>query len=228
VAKIVAIVSGGLDSVTMAYHLAAQRNDLIMVSVNYGQRNVQEIKYAETAAKRLGSKHLIADLSTVGAMLKGSSLTDPDVDVPEQTWTGYGESPNIVPNRNAVLLSVAFAVAVAEYAQAVAIGVTGDDPQSVPDSTPEFLASFITMERIATAGYAHPELDLITPLSGMSKAGVVSLGETLDVPWRETWTCLRGGPAHCARCAACWERQEAFAQASVPDPTVYLVPAQSR
>lgn len=219
--KIIAIVSGGMDSVTMAYQFKQQGHDVHLLSVDYGQRHRKEHRFAATAAERLGSVHQVADLSAVGALLTGSSLTDPTVEVPEQTWNGYGESPNIVPNRNALLLSVAFAVAVAQKAEAVAIGIMADDTASVPDSTPEFLDSFIAMERLATAGYAHPGLDLLAPLSGLAKSGVVTLGEQLGVPWTETWTCLRGLDEHCARCAACWERQEAFTAAGVPDPTIY-------
>jgi 7-cyano-7-deazaguanine synthase len=221
VPKIVAIVSGGMDSVTMAHQLKDQGHDLHLISIDYGQRHRKEHVYAAAAAERLGAAHQVADLSAVGILLRGSSLTDPTVDVPEQTWTGYGESPNIVPNRNALLLSVAFAVAVAEKAQAVAIGSTGDDIASVPDSTPEFLESFIAMERIATAGYAHPDLALLAPLSGLGKKDVVRLGERLGVPWTQTWTCLRGEEYHCARCATCWDRQGAFTAAGVPDPTIY-------
>jgi 7-cyano-7-deazaguanine synthase len=221
VPKIVAIVSGGMDSVTMAHQLKEQGHDPHLLSVDYGQRHRKEHVFAAAAAERLGAVHQVADLSAMGALLRGSSLTDPTVDVPEQTWSGYGESPNIVPNRNALLLSVAFAVAVAEKAQAVAIGIMADDAVSVPDSTPEFLRSFIAMERIATAGYADPDLDLLVPLAGLGKKDVVTLGERLGVPWTETWTCLRGEDDHCARCAACWERQEAFSAAGVHDPTTY-------
>ncbi|MFE2728324.1 7-cyano-7-deazaguanine synthase [Kitasatospora sp. NPDC059327] len=220
-AKIVAIVSGGMDSVTMAHQLKELGNDLHLLSVDYGQRHRKEHRFAAAAGRRLGAVHQVADLSAMGGLLRGSSLTDPTVDIPEQTWSGYGESPNIVPNRNALLLSVAFAVAVAEKAQAVAIGIMADDTVSVPDSTPEFLESFIAMERIATAGYAHPDLALLAPLSGLGKKDVVRLGERLGLPWTETWTCLRGEDDHCARCAACWERQEAFAAAGVQDPTIY-------
>ena len=220
--KVVAVVSGGMDSVTMAHELKAQGNELLLLSIDYGQRHRKEHHFAKAAAVRLGAPHRLADLSAIGALLPGSSLTDPTVDVPELTWTGYGESPNIVPNRNALLLAVAFAVAVAEHAQAVAFGVMAGDAVSVPDSTPEFLAAFLAMERLATAGYADPSLTLLAPLGALTKGGVVSLGESLGVPWRETWTCLRGGGLHCGRCAACWERREAFTEACVPDPTDYL------
>lgn len=153
--KTVAIVSGGLDSVTMAYHLQAQGHTLHLLSVNYGQRHLVEHEFAVKTARTLGVPHDVVDLSPVGKLLSGSSLTDPTVDVPDHKSESSGESPNVVPNRNALLLSVAFAVAVAEKAEAVAVGVV-DDLQAAPDSNAAFIDSFLAMERIATRGYAHP------------------------------------------------------------------------
>ncbi|MET7968730.1 7-cyano-7-deazaguanine synthase [Micromonospora sp. NPDC005305] len=218
---VIAVVSGGMDSVTMAHQLHSDGHVLFLLSVDYGQRHLKEHRFAAATAQRLGVRHEVADLSPVARFLKGSSLTDPDVDVPERSWSSFGESPNIVPNRNALLLSVAFAVAVAERADAVAIGTVANDHASVPDSTPEFLESFIAMERIATAGHASPELDLLAPLSHVGKTGVIEIGERLGVPWLDTWSCFRGGDLHCARCAACTERREAFTATGITDPTRY-------
>ncbi|MCX4993693.1 7-cyano-7-deazaguanine synthase [Streptomyces sp. NBC_00568] len=218
--RTVAIVSGGLDSVTMAYHLQAQGHTLRLLSVNYGQRNLVEHEFAAKTARTLGVPHDVVDLSPVGRLMHGSSLTDPAVEVPDQKRESLGASPNVVPNRNALLLSVAFAVAVAEKAEAVAIGVI-DDAQAAPDSNTAFLDSFLAMEKIATRGYAHPELTLTAPLAELRKSGVVSVGEELGVPWTDTWTCMRGGALHCGRCASCWDRQEAFRDAGVTDPTTY-------
>ncbi|BCJ55984.1 7-cyano-7-deazaguanine synthase [Actinoplanes sp. NBRC 14428] len=219
--KTVAIVSGGLDSVTMAYHLQKQGHNLRLLSVDYGQRHLIEHEFAAKAARVLGVPHDIADLGAVGKLLGGSSLTDPAVEVPERKSEEMtGGSPNVVPNRNVLLLSVAFAVAVAENATAVAIGVI-DDAQAAPDCTPEFLDFFLAMEKVATRGYAHPDLMLTAPLAKLTKSEVVTLGEELGVPWRDTWTCFRGTTLHCGRCAACWERQEAFRDAGVADPTDY-------
>ncbi|MFF4287192.1 7-cyano-7-deazaguanine synthase QueC [Streptomyces sp. NPDC001739] len=218
--KTVAIVSGGLDSVTMAYHLQAQGHTLHLLSVNYGQRHLVEHEFAAKAARSLGVPHDVVDLSPVGKLLSGSSLTDPTVDVPDHQSGSTGGSPNVVPNRNALLLSVAFAVAVAQKAEAVAVGVV-DDLQAAPDSNAAFIDSFLAMERIATRGYAHPDLTLTAPLVRLRKSDVVSLGEELGVPWTETWSCFRGDALQCGRCAACRERQEAFRGAGVTDPTTY-------
>ena len=49
----VAIVSGGMDSVTLAYHLAQRGFDLHLLSFNYGQRHKKELEFAALCAQRL-------------------------------------------------------------------------------------------------------------------------------------------------------------------------------
>ncbi|GAA2331939.1 7-cyano-7-deazaguanine synthase [Streptomyces kunmingensis] len=249
--KIIAVVSGGIDSVTMAYHLRAQGHDLHLLGIDYGQRHRRELACARLAAERLGAPYEEADLGGAAGVLRGSSLTDSTVDVPvegetktegvgggggggggggEGTGTSAGKDiavpgrPNIVPNRNALLLSTAFALAVVERAEAVAFGIMAEDV-GPSDTSLEFLAAFLAMERIATRGHAHPDLDLIAPLAQLMKREVIALGDRLSVPFESTWTCFRGEELHCGRCASCVERREAFIAAGVHDPTVYAAPA---
>ncbi|MEW2545127.1 7-cyano-7-deazaguanine synthase [Streptomyces sp. NPDC047002] len=231
--KIIAVVSGGIDSVTMAYHLRAQGHRLHMLGIDYGQRHRRELACARLAAERLGAPYEEADLGGARGVLRGSSLTDPAVDVPDEGHPGGAAAgsgiavpgrPNIVPNRNALLLSAAFALAVVERAEAVAFGIMAEDI-GPSDTSLEFLDAFLSMERIATRGHAHPDLDLVAPLSRLLKREVIALGDRLSVPFADTWTCFRGGELHCGRCASCVERREAFVAAGVHDPTVYASPA---
>ena len=53
------------------------------MSVDYGQRHVRELDSARAVAAHYGAEHLVVDLRAVGALLSGSALTDPSVDVPE-------------------------------------------------------------------------------------------------------------------------------------------------
>ena len=217
---VVAVVSGGIDSVTMAHQLAAEGHRLHLVAVDYGQRHRKELGFARAAAQRLGTGYDEIDLSAVGRLLRGSSLTDPAVPVPDAGRAPAGPNPDIVPNRNALLLAAAYAIAVVERAEAVAFGVMADDV-GPSDTSPAFLRAFADMERIATRGRARADLELLAPLVTLHKSEVVALGERLGVPWRQTWTCYRGQPAHCGACAACVERRTAFTTAAVEDPTEY-------
>ncbi|MFE0632424.1 7-cyano-7-deazaguanine synthase [Streptomyces sp. NPDC058864] len=227
--KIIAVVSGGIDSVTMAYHLRAEGHELHLLGIDYGQRHRRELVCARLAAERLDAPYEEVDLGGARGVLRGSSLTDPAVEVPEDGpgagtapagGTAVPGRPNIVPNRNALLLSVAFAGAVVERAQAVAFGIMAEDI-GPSDTSMEFLAAFLAMERIATRGHAHPDLDLLAPLARLTKREVIALGDRLSVPFEDTWTCFRGEEVHCGRCASCTERREAFVAAGVHDPTVY-------
>ncbi|WP_329586959.1 7-cyano-7-deazaguanine synthase [Kitasatospora sp. NBC_01250] len=218
--RIVAVVSGGIDSVTMAHHLAAGGHRLHLVAVDYGQRHRRELDCARAAARRLGTGYDEVDLTAVGRLMRGSSLTDPTVPVPDAGRAPVGPNPDIVPNRNAVLLAVAYTVAVVERAHAVAFGVMADDV-GPSDTSPAFLDAFLAMERIATRGQGSADLGLLAPLITLHKHEVIALGEELKVPWERTWTCFRGEELHCGSCAACVERRAAFVTAAVEDPTEY-------
>ena len=219
VSRIIAVVSGGIDSVTMAHHLKNQGHDLHVLSIDYGQRHRRELECARAAADRLDASYQQVDLSAAKSIFRGSSLTDPSVEVP-RAGDAPPVNPNIVPNRNAVLLSVAFVSAVVENADAVAFGVIADDV-GPSDTSPEFLQKFVEMERVATRGSARPGLSLLAPLVTLHKTDVIVLGDELGVPWEETWTCFRGEQIHCGECAACAERRGAFTEVGIKDPMPY-------
>ena len=218
--KAVAIVSGGMDSVTLAYLLRSEGYDLHLLSVDYGQRHRKELEYARSCAGRLGAIFHIADLSSVGGLLKGSALTD-DIPVPHGHYAAENMAVTVVPNRNAIMLSVAYGVAVAEEAELVATGVHSGDHFVYPDCRPEFIAAFDAMQRLAVEGFGRPELRLYAPFVNIGKHDIAAIGARLGVPYQDTWSCYEGGELHCGRCGTCVERKEAFELASVPDPTVY-------
>lgn len=217
--KTIAIVSGGMDSVTMAHLLKEQGYELTILSFSYGQRHVKELEFAARCAHRLGATFNLVDLSSVGALLTGSALTDPTIAVPD----GHYEAPNmritVVPNRNAIMLSIAYGVAVAQGADEVATAVHSGDHHIYPDCRPKFIAAFDAMQRLAVEGFG--DIRLSTPFVNMTKAEIVVLGSLLGVPFVDTWSCYKGGDEHCGKCGTCVERREAFQIAGITDPTSY-------
>ena len=214
----IVICSGGLDSVTLAHKTAAERRLAGLLSFDYGQRHVKELESAAACARRLGVPHRVVDLRGVGAALSGSALTD-DVDVPDGHYAEDTMKITIVPNRNAIMLAVAFGMAAAQKAGAVAAAVHGGDHFIYPDCRPGFIDAFQAMQTEALEGVA--EVALWTPYVTGSKADIVADGARLGVPFAETWSCYKGGARHCGRCGTCVERREAFHLAGVDDPTVY-------
>lgn len=218
--KVIALVSGGMDSVTMAYLLAAEKYEVTIFSVDYGQRHQKELVYASMAAKSLGVPHELVDLSHLLNLFRGSALTD-SFSVPDGHYTDEKMAITVVPNRNVVLFSLAFAFAVSHKAEVVATAVHSGDHTIYPDCRADFIETFSAMERLANKGYAHPDLRLYAPFVSMDKAQIVSLGNQLRVPFEQTWSCYKGDEFHCGTCGTCVERKEAFERAKILDPTIY-------
>jgi len=214
----IVICSGGLDSVSLAHKVAGEGTLRGLLSFDYGQRHVKEVEFAAACAERLGVPHKVVDISGVGAALSGSALTD-DVEVPDGHYAEETMKVTIVPNRNAIMLTIAFGMAAAEKAQAVAAAVHGGDHFIYPDCRPGFVEAFQVMQDQALEGVA--EVQLYTPFLTGSKSDIVTEGTRWNTPFAETWSCYKGGDVHCGRCGTCVERREAFHLSGVADPTVY-------
>ncbi|MFT6656941.1 MAG: 7-cyano-7-deazaguanine synthase [Maritalea sp.] len=219
--KTIVICSGGLDSVTLAHRVAAQHDLVGLLSFDYGQRHKKELDSAAFCAVQLGVPHQIIDIQNVGKSLSGSALTD-DVDVPDGHYEEETMRVTVVPNRNAIMLAIAFGIATANGADAVAAAVHGGDHFIYPDCRPDFIDAFQNMQDRALDGYAS--IQLLTPYVLGSKADIVTDGAKFNVPFAQTWSCYKGGTNHCGRCGTCVERREAFHLAGVADPTVYVDP----
>lgn len=219
--KTIVICSGGLDSVSLAHMVADQHTLTRLVSFDYGQRHRKELDYAARAATRLGVPHDIIDMRPIGAALTGSALTD-NIDVPDGHYAEETMKITVVPNRNAIMLAIAFGVAAANKDDAVATAVHGGDHFIYPDCRPAFTEAFEVMQKAALDGYA--DVSLYTPFVHRSKADIVTEGAKHNTPFADTWSCYKGGAHHCGRCGTCVERREAFHLAGVQDPTVYEDP----
>ncbi|WP_413205697.1 7-cyano-7-deazaguanine synthase QueC [Rhodospirillum sp. A1_3_36] len=220
--KTIVICSGGLDSVTLAHKVAQEATLSRLVSFDYGQRHAKELTFAARCADRLRVPHDIVDLRAVGALLSGSSLTSDAVAVPDGHYAEETMRITVVPNRNAIMLTIAFGIASAQGAEAVAAAVHGGDHFIYPDCRPGFCEAFATMQSHALEGMGP--IAFQTPYVHQSKADIAGEGARLAVPFAETWSCYKGGEVHCGRCGTCVERREAFHMAGVEDPTDYADP----
>lgn len=218
----IVIASGGLDSTTLAYWIkACGAERLTLLSVDYGQRHRVELSYVARAAHVLPAWHVRLDLRGMAPVLAGSALTDPGVEVPDGHYTDESMAATVVPNRNALLLDLAVALAVSAQADLVACGAHSGDRAIYPDCRPEFFNAYGNAAAIANEGFLRAGFRVTAPFLDFNKADIVRLGGHLNVPFADTWSCYRGGTEHCGRCGTCTERKEAFINADVADPTEY-------
>lgn len=223
--RAVVLLSGGLDSTTCLAVAKDEGLEAHALSVDYGQRHKHELDRARRVAKALGAAdHRVVkvDLSAFG----GSALTDKAIRVPKdrtEKKMGADIPVTYVPARNTVLLALALAHAETIGAEDVFVGVNAIDYSGYPDCRPAFLKAFERVAKVATrAGVEGRPLRIRAPLIRLSKAGIVKLGTRLGVPYRMTLSCydpVRGKA--CGRCDACQLRRKGFAEAGVPDPTLY-------
>ena len=219
---VVIVLSGGLDSTTLAYQLRAEGARLTGLSVDYGQRHGhRELAAARVLAAGLDMPHHIVELHGVEELLRGSALTDTDIAVPDGYYTDESMRITVVPNRNALLIALATSLAVSSGADAVAFGAHAGDHPIYPDCRPAFIMAFEAAMRIGNAGSLTENFQVLAPFAELSKVDVVGIGANLGVPFALTWSCYRGGEVHCGQCGTCVERREAFRDAGVSDPTEY-------
>lgn len=219
--KALVVCSGGLDSVTLAYKVANEGTLTSLLSFDYGQRHRKELDFAAQCAQALNVKHTIIDLSQVGAQLTGSALTD-DIEIPDGHYAEDSMKITVVPNRNAIMMTIAFGLATSQQADTVAMAVHGGDHFIYPDCRPDFIESFVNMQKLALDGMA--DVSLYTPFLNQDKTEIARQAETYEVPVADTWSCYKGNDLQCGRCGTCVERREAFNLAGIEDPTEYSDP----
>lgn len=220
--KAVVLLSGGLDSTTVAAIAKNRGFDICALSFRYGQRHETELQAAAAVVESMGlSRHVIADIDL--RIFGGSALTD-DIAVPKHADNEISEGIPVtyVPARNTIFLSFALAWAEVLQCHDIFIGVNAVDYSGYPDCRAEFIQSFEAMANLATViGTQNKKsISIQTPLMEMSKSEIISTGIELGVDYGMTTSCYDpvadGKP--CGQCDSCVLRARGFADAGVSDP----------
>jgi 7-cyano-7-deazaguanine synthase len=211
------VLSGGMDSAVLLYHLLDAGHTLKTLSVNYGQRHVREIESAAALSERVGVEHRIADLRSINPLLGSNSLSSAEIEVPEGHYAEESMKQTVVPNRNMIMLSVAVGWALALQFDAVAYGAHSGDHAIYPDCREEFAQALD--QAVGLCDWQG--MQLMRPFVELDKGAIAQRGDALGVPFELTWTCYKGGAVHCGKCGACQERREAFAAHRITDPVTF-------
>ncbi|MEO8089826.1 MAG: 7-cyano-7-deazaguanine synthase QueC [Gemmatimonadales bacterium] len=222
----VVLLSGGMDSTTVAAIARSRGFEVHALTFRYGQRHGAEVEAARQVAERLGiRRHQVLDIDL--RAFGGSALTS-DVEVPKDTpigEIGHRIPSTYVPARNTIFLAFALGWSEVLGASDIFLGANALDYSGYPDCRPEFIQSFQTMANLATrAGVEEGRrLNIHTPLIALSKREIIEQGLALGVDYGITRTCYEPSPegAACGRCDACLLRLKGFREAGLEDPAPY-------
>lgn len=212
--QLAVLISGGLDSAILLGD-ALRRGEIVQplfIRCGLAWENV-ELVYLRRFLEALAGPNLrpltileqpVADLYGQHWSLTGRDV--PDADTPDAAV--------FLPGRNVLLLAKALMWCHLHDVPAVALGALQTNP--FPDATPAFFRDLAGVVNQAVGG----KVRIVLPFSAMKKQAVMLLGRGL--PLELTMSCIqpRDGQ-HCGQCNKCAERQFAFADAGLIDPTSY-------
>jgi len=218
--KAVCLLSGGMDSSTLAYVAKSRGYEILALHLNYGQRTERkELISAKKIASLLNAEAFVEISLDYFARFGASSLTDEKIAVEAYAPERLHLPDTYVPFRNANLLSIATSYAEARGADAIFIGVQSLDYSGYPDCRPQFIEAF---QRVIDLGTKDTtKITLFTPFITMTKTDILHEGLKLGVPYEYTWSCYRNEEKACGTCGSCHFRKEAFAAIGKRDPIDY-------
>lgn len=216
----VAIVSGGMDSVTLLHYLVKkeQRSPAVLTFL-YGQKHKNEVALAQEQAALLGcTEQLVLDLALLRPLFATSALVNTDLTMPDIADVQGDPQPiTYVPNRNMIFLSLAAAYAESHGVSEIFYGAQAHDMYGYWDCTPDFL----TRLNATFSLNRKTPVSIQAPFVNCSKADILRTGLELGVDYGRTWSCYEGKELACGHCPTCAERLQAFAELGLEDPLPY-------
>lgn len=202
--RVLVLHSGGMDSTTCLYRAHSEGAEVVSLGVNYGQKLVVELMFAQRHCDALGISREVINVN----------WHKPDRSIPTSRSVEEmraSVSPAFLPSRNAVFLSIACAHAAGIGAQEVHIGINSVEYSGYPDCTPEFLKCFSEMMSVANPGGPR----IVAPLLNLDKPQIAALARDLGIGEHDTWSCYRpalngGAVSPCGKCDACRLHEHAW------------------
>ncbi len=220
------LTSGGLDSAILLAYVARQmpgvavtpiyiRSGLAWETVELGYLQ----QYHQRIAEQFKNLQPLVVLDQPTADLYGQHWSTTGKAVPDESTP---DEAVYLPGRNLLLTLKGLLWCHLHQVSQLALGVLGSNP--FPDASPAFFSNFA---KAIGMGVNDPTLRIIAPFGTLHKAEVMHLGKDLPLEW--SFSCIQPiDNLHCGHCNKCAERQHAFRDAVLKDPTTYQPAALAR
>ncbi len=225
--KALVLSSGGVDSTTCLALAVNEygKDNVVSLSITYGQKHSKEIQSADAVAKYYGVEHILLDLSEMFRFSDCSLLEHSEKEIPHESYNSQIKKTEglpvstYVPFRNGLFISSASAIAISKNCDVIYYGAHSDDSagSAYPDCSPEFNKAMGDAVYIGSG----KQLKIVAPFVDICKKDVVKKGLELNAPYHLTWSCYEGGDKQCGKCGTCIDRKNAFESNGVKDPVEY-------
>ena len=200
------LLSGGIDSATCV-QLIRRKYHVRALTFEYHGIARRELKAAGGIARAASIREhrfvRLPDLREVGDIRRANFV---------------GMPPTYIPMRNGIFYSLAASYAEEVSADLIVGGHNKDDVKTFADAAPAFFDGLGRAFRLGSPILRKRQARILLPLSEKTKAQVVRLASSLEVPLGLTWSCHGEGRSHCWECDGCRARMAAFEKAGVVDP----------
>jgi len=199
----VLLASGGMDSTTLAYELAASGRIFTPLFIDYGQHCRDTEQAAVLSVLPSGSKQRLAviRLPDVYAGCKSRLIQAADL------WSTRISADDLyLPYRSLLLLSVGAAYAQSHGCRDLYAAFINSNHAHEIDCTTEFFEKLSGV----LAGYGGVRICL--PFRNMTKFEVLTRALELGAPVESTYSCQASPDIPCGACPNCVDRLEAIAR----------------
>jgi len=195
------LVSGGMDSTVLAYHLAQNDAQIKLIYINYGQHFMDtELESLD----RVMPNHLIQTLKIIDV----SSVYSDSKSVlikPHNLWeVNVTDDMLYVPYRTLVMLSCAMGYAQSIGCTELYAGFIDSNYVKDVDCSSEFF------EKLDYLNDMYKAVKLVFPFRHLTKRAVLNYGIEISAPIALSYSCQVNSKFPCGACANCVDRNRAI------------------
>lgn len=214
--KALVVHSGGQDSTTCLGWALDMFDKVEAVTFVYGQRHDIELVCARSVCQTVGVKQHVVDMRHFFPAIVESALLERDSDIREVHRANSDLPASFVPNRNAMFLTAAHALAQKIGADHLITGVCQTDYSGYPDCRAEFIAALTNTLNLG----AGTNIAIHAPLMYLTKAETFAMADEigfLETVVETSHTCYEGDRSvrhqwgyGCGSCPACELRRKGW------------------
>lgn len=197
----VILMSGGLDSTTLAYLFLKKEVDFIPLIINYGQHcfDTELERLKEVIPEKYKSKIEIIDVSDIYKYSTSRFIKAPDL------WEDDMSADDLyIPYRNVLLLTIAASFARTMNKSYVYSAFINSNHAKEIDCSSKFFDNLDALLQ------DYGSIKIVMPFRNMSKYEVAKLGIELDAPIGRTFSCQASPKIPCGACPNCVDRLDAL------------------